>query len=153
MSGFDLDQLDAADEATMTVVANGALTDWSWTFSGPGHPKTVEQSNRLSRERLHEERQKEQARANGRKWKAPEETVDEVRARNVGFVVERLIGWSPVKMGGKDYPFTSENARALLLDPRKGGLLIQALEFLGEEASFTPRSAINSAPTPSDPSN
>lgn len=146
MTGFDLNDLNAADESVMTVAVSGKPTDWTWTFAGPGHPKAVEQANRLSRERLHDERQKEQARANGRKWKAPEETVDETRVRNVDFIVERLLGWSPVTMGGKDHPFTPENARGLLLDPRKGALLVQALEFLGDEASFTPRSEINSAP-------
>jgi hypothetical protein len=46
-------------------------------------------------------------------------------------------------MDGKDYPFSVENARALLLDRRKGQLLIQALEFLGDEQSFGKRSASN----------
>lgn len=150
---FDIDQLDAADEATMTVVANGALTTWVWTFAGPGHSKTVEQANRMSREALHEKRQKEQAQANGRKWKAPEESVDEVRAKNVNFVVERLIGWTGAKRGGEDFAFSTEAARALLLDPRKGALLVQALEFLGEESSFTQRSVTASATSPSDTSN
>lgn len=137
---FDLSELDAADEAVMEVEANGKATGWLWTFAGPGHEKTIEQSNRLAKERLRKEAAQEQAVINGKKWKADEETVDEALARNVGLVIDRLLGWSPIQMGGKDYPFSAENAKALLMDRRKGQLLIQALEFLGNERSFTPRS-------------
>lgn len=138
---FDLSDLDASDEATMEVYANGKLTGWLWTFAGPGHPKSIEQSNRMAKERLRKEREIEQAQINGRKYKAAEETVDEALERNVSIVTDRLLGWSPIQMGGKEYPFTPESAKALLMDRRKGQLLIQALEFLGDERSFTPRSA------------
>ncbi|MGN6538939.1 MAG: branched-chain amino acid ABC transporter [Mesorhizobium sp.] len=137
---FDLSDLDTIDESKMTVVANGKLTNWVWTFAGPGHQKSIDQSERLSRERLHRETQQEQARVNGRKWKAPDESVDEIRERNVRLVVERLLGWSPVTMGGQDYPFTADNAVKLLMDPRKPSLLVQALEFLGDEQAFAKRS-------------
>lgn len=138
---FDLSDLDAVDTASMTVMVGDKPTDWVWTFAGPGHPATVEQGTRLARERIAREQAQEQAQVNGRKWKAPQETVDEVRQRNVDLVVGRLLGWTPVTMSGKDYPFSRENAQALLLDPRKGSLLVQCLEFLGSEQSFTKRSA------------
>lgn len=135
---FDLSALDAADEAVMTVQANGK--DWKWTFAGPGHPKGIAQSERLSRERLHEDRMKEQAAVNGRKWKAPEVSPDESRARQAKFVIERLIGWSPIKVDGSLFTFTEDRALKLLMEPRKTALLIQALEFLGDDRSFTMRS-------------
>lgn len=137
---FDLSSLDAADEAVMEVRANGNRTGWTWTFAGPGHPKTIELSNRFARDRLRREQAQEQAQVNGKKWKAPDETPDEVLDRNVSLVVARLLGWSPIQMSGADYPFTPDNAKALLMDRRKGQLLVQALEFLGEEQSFTKRS-------------
>lgn len=140
VSAFDLSALDTADEAEMEVYANGHPTGWKLRFAGPGHPKSIEQSNRLAKERLRREREQEAAMVNGRKWKPPEETVEEALERNVNLVVDRLLGWSPIQMGGKDYPFSPENARALLMDRRKGQLLIQCLEFLGSENSFTPRS-------------
>lgn len=142
-ASFDLSTVDTADESVMEVVVNGNPVDWRWTFAGPGHPKTIEQSNKLARERLRREKEQEQSRINGKRWKAPDETVDEVLERNVNLVVDRLLGWSPVKMNGQDYPFTPENARALLLDRRKGQLLVQALEFLGDEQSFGKRLASN----------
>lgn len=141
-STFSIDQLYAADEAEMVVVSNGKPTDWVWRFAGPGHPQTVDQTNRVLRESLRREHGKEQARANGKKWKVEEETPEEVRRSNINFVLERLLGWSSVKLtpDGEDYPFTPENARKILEDRRMGGLLFQAVEFLGDDQSFTPRS-------------
>lgn len=138
---LDLADFDAADEADMTVVLNGRLTTWVWTFAGPGHPVTVAQASRMARERLHRDREQEQARVNGRKWKAEEETPDDVRRRNVAFVVERLLRWTPVKLNGEDVPFSPEAATRVLSDPRKATLLTQAIEFLAEDKSFIRRSA------------
>lgn len=150
---YDVDALDTADTADMTILGPaGQLTDWVWTFAGPAHDKTIAQGNRLARERLHEDRQQEAARVNGRKWKPAEESVDQVRAKNIEFVVERLVGWSGASRGGKDFPYSVENAREVLQDRRKAALLTQSLEFLGETTSFTPSSEISSSPSQSEPS-
>lgn len=137
----DLASFDAADEAEMTVTHNGKLTTWVWTFAGPGHEKAIAQANRLSRDRLHEDAEKEQARVNGKKWKADPDLPDEVRAKNVAYVVDRLLRWSPIKLNGEVVPFSPEAATKILRDPRKLELLTQAIEFLGENKSFTKRSA------------
>ena len=150
----DIDDFDAADTAEMTVLTpSGALSQWVWIFSGPGHPQTVAQSNRLARERLHESGQQEAARVNGRKWKPTEETPDQVRNKNATFILERLIGWRGATRGGQPFDYTPDAARAILLDPRKSGILVQSLEYLGETTSFTPRSESDSPPTPSENSN
>lgn len=141
---FTFSDLEAADTSVMTVEVNGKLTNWTWTFAGPGHPATVAQSNRMARERLHADRLKEQSVTNGKKWKAPEETVDEVRERNVRSIVERIVDWSPVKIDGELYPFTADNAYNLLIDRSRVGLLTQATEFLFADNSFTQRSGGNS---------
>jgi hypothetical protein len=141
VAAFDIDDLDALDTAEMIVLSNGRPTDWVWTFAGPGHEKSVAASNAVARERLRMDAAQEQARVNGKKWKAEEETPAEALNRNAGYVVDRLIGWTPVKLGGQDYPFTPDNARKILTDPKKGALMLQALEFLAESASFTKRSA------------
>lgn len=137
---FDISTLEAVDTADMVVFSNGQPTSWVWTFAGPGHPKAVELSNRLSKERLAKEAEQEQARVNGRKWKADVETPEETAERNANYIVNRLLGWTDVKFAGQPYPFTPDNARKLLLDPKMGMLVIQALEFLTEQKSFTKRS-------------
>ena len=137
---FDIDNLNAADEGQMTVSVNGQLTDWVWRFTGPAHEKTIAQNARVQREQLQKRRLQEQAQVNGKKWKAPEETPDEILKNNVDFVVERLLGWNTVTMGGQPYEFSEENARKLLMDRKKGALLQQAIEFILDDNSFTQRS-------------
>ena len=138
---LSLDSLADASIATMNLVVGGRPSGWLWQFAGPGHEKHTAQQNRLSREKLHRDKLIEQARVNGKKWVAPEETPDGVRAENVAYVVERLIGWSPIRIDGADYPFSEENARSLLSDPKRLNVLTQALEFLSADSSFTQRSA------------
>lgn len=137
---IDVSAFEALDESDMRVILNGKETTWIWTFAGPGHERAVAQAARLARARLQDSREKEQAQVNAKKWKAPEETVDQVRARNIGYVVDRLLRWSPVRFNGEDFPYSPENARALLSDPRKASLLAQATDFLTDDASFTKRS-------------
>ena len=108
-----------------------------------GHPNAAAQSNRVARESLAKARAKEQAQTNGKKWKAPAQSPDELLEDNVSFVLERLLGWSDITMNGEPYPFSHENARKLLMDRRKGALLAQAIEFILDENSFTKRSAKN----------
>jgi hypothetical protein len=139
-TSFDLSDLDAIDEAEMVVTVGGKPTDWTWFFSGPGHPQTVAQSNRVAREELNKQRSIEQARANGRKYKSEQQTPDGLLADNVAYVMERLLRWSPVKMDGQDFPYSQENARTLLMDRKKGSLLQQAVDFLLDDQSFTKRS-------------
>lgn len=154
IGSFDLSNLETADEAIMTVSANGRLTNMVMVFAGPGHPATIEQGNRLTRERLHNERLQYEARVNNRKWKAPDETPEQVIDSNVRMVVERLLDWflvddsgwrieDQVKMNGEPFPFSQANAKALFSDRRKTGLLLQALEFLNDESAFIKRSATN----------
>lgn len=143
MDAFDLSDIDASDEAEMVVTVGGKPIDWTWTFAGPGHPQAVEQSNRVARDELNKQRLVEQARANGKKFKSEQQTPDGLLADNVSYVLERLLRWSPVKMAGNDYAFTNENARALLMDRKKGALLQQAIDFLLDDNSFMKRSAKN----------
>lgn len=140
-SSFDLSMLDAADEAEMEIRVNGKATGWRLKFAGPGHPKAIALENRLARENLERRKAQERAQVNGRKWKPDDESVEEVVAKNIDLIVERLIDWSPVTIDGEPYPFSPENARKLLVDPKKATILNQALEFLSDEAVFTKRSA------------
>jgi len=140
---LDLAAFDAVDEAEMQVMVNGQPSGWIWTFAGPGHPQAAAQSNRVAREQLAKQRAQEQARVNGKKYKSPEQSPDELLEDNVAFVLERLLGWSAITMNGEPFPFNHDNARKLLMDRRKGALLQQAVEFILDENSFTPRSAKN----------
>jgi len=143
VTDFDIASLDSLDEAEMNVKhpTTGADTGWVWTFYGPGHPVTVALSARLQKENLQEARAIQQAQVNNKKWKPDDKTADQILKTNVTNIVERLKSFTPVKLGGETFEFSKENAIKLLLDRRKGWLLLQVSEYLREDASFTPPSA------------
>lgn len=139
---LDFDAFEASETGKMQVMdVHGNPTGWWWEFAGPGHPKTEALNNRLARERLHKSRMMEQAQVNGRKWKADEESPDDLRAKNIADLVERLVGWSDINIGGEPLVFSPEAATKFLSHPKRVGVLTQAMEFLASEHSFTPRSA------------
>lgn len=138
---FSMDDFAAADTGKMQVLdAAGNPTGWFWEFAGPGHPKTEALNNRLARERLHKSAQIEQAQVNGRKWKAEEDEPDEVRAKNIADLVERIVGWSEVEIDGETFAFSAAAAIEFLSHPKRVGVLTQAMEFVATEKSFTQRS-------------
>lgn len=143
MTDFDISAADALDEAQLAIKhpRTEEPTGWVWTFFGPGHPKTIDVANRASRHMLKVAAEKEQARVNGKKWKAEDETVDELRAKNVDNIVARTKDFTPVKMDGQTIEFTPEAAKKLLLDRKKGWLFSQVIEFLAADESFIPPSA------------
>lgn len=139
---FDLSDLETGDEASLAIKDSaGRVTAWLWTFYGPGHAKTVAVANRLSKKWLTEAREKEQATVNGKKWKPEERSLDDIRRENVGNIVDRTKGFTPVKLNGAIIEFSADKARELLLDPRKGALLAQISDFLREEENFMRPSA------------
>ena len=140
---LSFDVFEAAETAKMQVLdVHGNPTGWWWEFAGPGHPKTEALNNRLARDRLHKAAQVEQAQVNGRKWKADEESPDEVRAKNIADLVDRLVGWSDVIMGEGNAVFAFSPAAAIefLSHPKRVHVLTQAMEFIASEKAFTPRS-------------
>lgn len=140
---FDIDNLDAQDEARLAIKhpVTGDVTTWVWTFYGPGHPATVAVADRVSREALRLQREKEQAQVNHKKWKPEEESMDEIRARTVDNMVARTKDFSPLKMSGEVVEFSPEAAKRLLLDRKKLWLFDQVYEFLGANENFIRGSA------------
>jgi len=155
MVDFDLSAFDAVDESYFIAHATDAVR-WVWTYAGPGHPKTIEISNRRAKKDLHETARQQQAIVNGKKWKAEEQSVEEAKEDTVRIATERLLGWhlEDVKTGkrlpdlpklnGEPLPFSEANAMQFLREPRRIDTLRRALEWLGDENSFTQRSATTS---------
>jgi hypothetical protein len=140
---FDLGGLDAMDEATLNIKhpKTEEPTGWIWTFYGPGHPVTVALADQVGREQLRISREKEQARVNGKKWKADDESIDALRARNIDSIVKRTKTFTPIRLDDKLIEFSADNARALLADPRKSWLFKQVTDYLREDESFIRPSA------------
>lgn len=143
MEDFDIGSLDARDECDLAIKhpTTGEPTTWVWTFYGPGHPKTIEVANRVSRDALRKQAAQKQAQINGKKWKEEEQSIDLIRAENVATIVARTKTFTPVKLGADTISFSPDAATALLLDRKKGWLLSQILEFLRDDESFIQPSA------------
>lgn len=139
---FDISKLSAAEEADMEIMdLDGNGTGWIWTFSGPGHPATVEADRAQAQRFLNREADKERSQVNGRKWKGEAPKVDEKRAEGIAYVVARLLRWTETSMNGEPFPCTPENAAAILGNPHMPTLYEQANAFLMADKSFTKRSA------------
>ncbi|WP_448031547.1 branched-chain amino acid ABC transporter [Bradyrhizobium liaoningense] len=140
---FDIGALDAQDEATLNIKnpKTDEPTGWIWTFYGPGHPVTIALADQVGREALRIAREKEQARVNGRKWKADDEPIDALRKRNIDSIVKRTKSFTPVRLDDKLIEFSPDNARMLLSDQRKSWLFKQVTDYLKEDESFIQPSA------------
>lgn len=123
----------------------GKPTGWKITLAGPSHAKTIAWSTQSAREELRRQAQLEAQQRNGRKVKADEPDVEQVRHDNVARVVARIVDWTPVRLGqnGETLIFSEKAATELLLDPRFAWVYLQLLEFLNDEQSFTQASARN----------
>ncbi|MBX3536435.1 MAG: hypothetical protein KF735_02255 [Chelatococcus sp.] len=139
---LDLDTL-STDTANLEILKPGGVegTGWVITFAGPGHSKAIAWSNENSRRNLRKEQQMEQARANGKKYKAEDREPEEVRRDNIRWVVAHIVDWTPVDIGGGPVAFTEEAATQLLLNPKMSWAILQMIEFLADDRSFTKRSA------------
>lgn len=143
MTDLDLSTLDAQDEGELVIRHPKTLepTGWTWTFFGPGHPRTIELADRVGREALKKSAARRQAQTNGKKWKEDEQDLDELRADNIASIVARTKTFSPVNLGDGPIEFSAEAATRLLLDRKKGWLLEQISEYLRDEANFIKASA------------
>jgi hypothetical protein len=139
----DLMAILPADTATLEILKPGGTegTGWIVTFAGPGHDKAVAWQNEQGKRNLRKQAQIEQAQVNGKKYKAEDRDVDDVRRDNVGWVVSRILDWTPVRLGADPIRFSEAAATELFMQPRMAWALNQMVEFLADERSFTPRSA------------
>ena len=135
----DLMHLEASDTAALEVlhpVTSDPIigTDnkpWTIDFAGPAHPKAIEQKNSVIRKALKETRKGKNA---------DDKEPDDVTAEGVKFLVDRILGWTPIQFGGKPLEFSPKAATDLLSNPKFEWLYRQCNKFLADEASFIKRS-------------
>lgn len=120
-------------------------TGWVIELADASHPKALAWSNEQARKSLKRQEKIEVQQLNGHKVKPDEKNPDEVRKDNVGWVLSRIIGWSPAPVfpfiGAEPVEFSDENAAKVLMHPKMGFALAQLIEVIGDERSFTKASA------------
>lgn len=70
----------------------------------------------------------------GRGYMPPSIEKDQEQATEL--LVACTLGWEGMAMGGKDYPFSPDNARALYSDPGYAWLREQVDRFIADRANF-----------------
>jgi hypothetical protein len=141
---LDLADFTLPGEAVLEIrKKNGERSGWRWRMAGPGHPATIAADDRQMKRFLDRSSEQERARVNGKKWKGDGETPEEMRARQVEYIVARVLGWNEdMTMGGSPFPCTPENVRTILAN-QGSDIYDQATEFLRDEQAFT-----KGSPTP-----
>jgi hypothetical protein len=154
-AAFDIDTLRSDDTGELTILhpVTGEPTTWVWTLAGPGHPRSIAEADKAAKQTLKEERERDQAMVNRRKYIAQERTPEQNRKMNAETFAARVISWTPARINGADYPYSHENVVKLLLNPAYGRVYVQLLEYFASEKSFTPPSATTSSDTPNEISN
>lgn len=140
---FDLSEIATNDTGTLAIrhPVTGEPTSWVLTLAGPGHPAYEEWSAEGQREAARKSRAIEQARANGKKWKAEESDVEAEEAKARARLSRIILGWTPVRVDGADYPWSKQNAEAMCVSQRWNRVRAQILEYMNDEKAFTTRSA------------
>ncbi|CDN52538.1 Putative branched-chain amino acid ABC transporter [Neorhizobium galegae bv. officinalis bv. officinalis str. HAMBI 1141] len=137
---IDISAFLPADTSELHILNTaGQQTGWIVTLAGPSHPKSVAYSDAVARRALDRAKRQEQAQVNGKKYKAEDQTPDDVRRENVEGVVARIVEWTPVKIGADTYD--ASRAAELLIKPEMGWAYAQILDAFGDERRFTKASA------------
>lgn len=139
---FDLGSITAVNTGTLTVLhpVTGEPTNWTITLAGPEHPVTEAISDEIVSENDARQRQQEQARVNGKKWKAPDEG-EAARKKTTERLARRILGWTPVTFDGVAFDYNAINAFRLVDEGKFLPVAKQVIDFLNDDASFTKRSA------------
>lgn len=142
---FDLSEIATNDTGTLAIrhPVTGEPTSWVLTLAGPGHPAYEEWTAEGQREAARKARAIEQARANGKKWKAEEADIEEEERKARVRLSRIILGWTPVRVDGADFPYSRQSAEDLCVSPRWGKVRAQMLEYLNDEKAFTKRSAMD----------
>jgi hypothetical protein len=98
VEAVDLSAAIPKDTGTLYIVVPGTnkRTGWAINFAGPGHPKTMAQTEEFSRAALDKAERIEMAQVNNRKWKGDGKQVADQRRENVAWVMGRALSWTPI---------------------------------------------------------
>lgn len=142
-AGFvDLSGIVPVDVIRYEVLRPGTTTGSGWfiEIADESHPNAIAWSNEAARKKLKRQASLEAQQLNGRKIKAEERDPDEVKHENVGWVVSRIVGWTPVKLtfiSPDPITYSEANAYKVFLHPKMGWALGQLVDLIGDEKAFT----------------
>lgn len=124
---FSLDGLVYRDTLEFALCdQDGNETAWRLTLAGPGHAATVaftETRANIARKR---EAERLAAERKGKVWLPPPSS--ELNAEFAAQFAPRILGWSPVKLGGEIFAYSAENAHRVMSEPKLAFVASQIVE-------------------------
>ncbi|MBB4653016.1 hypothetical protein GGQ99_004800 [Aminobacter niigataensis] len=115
-------------------------TGWFIEIADESHPNAMAWSNELARKNLKRRANLEAQQLNGRKIKAEERDPEEQKRENIGWVVSRIVGWTPVKLAfisPDPITYSEDAAYKVFMHPKMGWALGQLVDVIGDEKAFT----------------
>ena len=142
-AGFDIFAAAPANTTVYTVLQPDRVTETPWriTLAGPAHEKTLAHQDKQRRKNLRIAEAQENARVNGKKYKAEEKTPEEERRESALWIISRIVSWEGFAPGGVVTPFSDELGIKIFSDPRFSDYFMQIAEVINEATSFTKGSA------------
>ena len=132
---FDLDGLVYRDTLEFAVRnQDGVETTWRIVLAGPGHPATLASIDARNTAVRRRQLEKEAAERKGRVWTPP--LASELNAEFADYFAQRILSWTPVKIGGQLLAHSPENARRLLFEPAFAFVANQIVEKAGALEDF-----------------
>ncbi|ODT22218.1 MAG: hypothetical protein ABS35_15310 [Kaistia sp. SCN 65-12] len=147
VAGFvDLSGIVPVDSISYEILKPGSTegTGWFIELADASHEQAVAWSNEQTRKGLRRQSQLEALQLNGRKIKPEDKDPVEQKRDNIGWVVSRIIGWNPVKLSfisPDPIQYSEKAAFDVLSHPKMGFALIQLVEVISDDRSFTKASA------------
>ncbi|MFY8142512.1 MAG: hypothetical protein ACOVMT_01350 [Caulobacter sp.] len=138
-TSFDISSLLYENTATFAVKdPAGRPTTWMVTIAGPSHPVSAEISRKVTARRDKHERDKIYAERRKQVFQADPEEENEFWQ---GVFASRVIDWTPVKIGGEDFPPTAENKLRIFAEPRFSFVSQQIMDEANVLENFMPKTA------------
>lgn len=142
----DLSDIVPLDSIRHEILRPGSSegTGWFIEIADASHEKAVAWSNEQARKGLKRQSVLEAQQLNGRKIKPEDRDPEEQKRDNIGWVVSRIIGWTPVKLSfisPEPIHFSDKAAYDVLSHPKMGFALVQLVDIIGDDKAFTKASA------------
>lgn len=145
--GFvDLSDIVPMDSIRHEILKPGSTegTGWIIEIADASHEKAVAWSTEQARKGLKRQSQIEAQQLNGRKIKPEDRDPEEQKRDNIGWVVSRIIGWTPIKLSfisPDPIPYSEKAAYDVFSHPKMGFALGQLVDVIGDDKAFTKASA------------
>lgn len=132
---FSLDGLVYRDTLEFAICdQDGNETAWRIELAGPGHAATTAFNDTRANLARKREFERQAAERKGKVWVPPPSA--DLNAEFAAQFAPRILGWSPVKLGGTAFEYSAENAHRVMVDPALAFVASQIVEQAGKLEDF-----------------